>query len=132
MKCALNATRAKVVRKDKRRREAVIIKLFEDDNSQYWIPMEVVHNWVQLKQPLDGLCTHKETDSYAAAALVHLRSPLPLLYTLQPGKLRAEGQENQEEEQQSKAEDIEIKVSTVLIEMASESTNHLEQPNNSQ
>lgn len=121
-----------MVGKDKRRPEAVIIKLFEDDNSQYWIPMEVVHNWVKLKQPRDGLCTHKETDTYAASTLVHLKSPLSFLCNLQSRQMWTEGQQSQEEEQQLTSGDVEINVSTVLIEMASESSDEFEQLDNSQ
>ncbi|GMH41673.1 hypothetical protein BSKO_09583 [Bryopsis sp. KO-2023] len=114
--------RAKVTRKDKRRRQAVIIRLFEDDDSQYWLPMNVVHRWVQMNQPTDGRCIHNETDSYAVSALMQLKgsqSPFPgsSASASKTETSEIEGMERGGNERST--EDAEMDASNALLGMAS-------------
>eukprot|EP00803_Ostreobium_quekettii_P000103 evm.model.scf_716.1 EVM.evm.TU.scf_716.1 scf_716:919-1326(+) len=66
--------RVRVTRRDTRRRNAVVIRFFEDDGSQYWLPMDQVLRWLKEPNNPDGRCTHRETDNFAAQTLVDLKS----------------------------------------------------------
>ncbi|GMH45386.1 hypothetical protein BSKO_13343 [Bryopsis sp. KO-2023] len=64
--------RATILRRDSARRTAVVVR-FQEDGSQYWLPIKDVRAWLDSTSPRRSGCTGKAADEFAASVLLDIR-----------------------------------------------------------
>lgn len=65
--------RAKVVKRDRKHKHAVVVSFFEDDHSHQWLPISEIKKWVQAAQGGSGQTTDEHSDEYAIETLLQIR-----------------------------------------------------------
>ncbi|CAD7705268.1 unnamed protein product [Ostreobium quekettii] len=65
--------RARVVKKDPKRKSSVILSFFEDDGSHNWMPAMEVRRWLSETGSVETT-TNCHSDDYAAQTLLHIKS----------------------------------------------------------
>ncbi|GMH35778.1 hypothetical protein BSKO_03646 [Bryopsis sp. KO-2023] len=67
--------RARILTRDTRREDRVLVKFFEDDDSESWLPMGAAKKWLRTGGNGTDQCTNEETDLYGAECLMMLQRP---------------------------------------------------------